>query len=150
MKPTIYLSNWSSHRTPGHHGPGRKVCAMIWPRSWEHGDGRCISACPSAADLDGARRGRITEAEYRRRCDKRWGSMILGPGKLMAGPFPGITNLFLVEDGDTLCCSCPRPDSPKRTHECHIEWLAPHLARAGWRVVLYGEVYELEASCVDA
>jgi hypothetical protein len=35
------------------------------------------------------------------------------------------------------------PDSPKRTHPCHLEWLAPFLASAGWSVVLYGEPQSL-------
>lgn len=26
--PTLYLSNWSSHRTKGQHGPGRKWSIM--------------------------------------------------------------------------------------------------------------------------
>lgn len=38
-RPTLYLSNWSSHRTPGCHGPGRKLTIMAAPRRWEHGAG---------------------------------------------------------------------------------------------------------------
>lgn len=36
--PTVYVSNWSSHRTAGHHGPGRKLSIMARPRAWEVGD----------------------------------------------------------------------------------------------------------------
>lgn len=47
-KPEIYLSNWSSHRTPGHHGPsGRKFTIMARPRAWERGDGHVPPLLPN-------------------------------------------------------------------------------------------------------
>lgn len=59
-RPTLYLSNWSSARTPGHHGPGRKLCAMAAPRRWEFGDGRVRMVAPDAHDLADLRAGLIT------------------------------------------------------------------------------------------
>lgn len=44
--PTIYLSNWSSHKTPGAHGPGRKFTIMARPREWEVGEGTVAVLMP--------------------------------------------------------------------------------------------------------
>lgn len=141
MRPTLYLTNWSSGAL---HGPGRKLCAMAAPRRWEHGDGLVQLAAPSPGAL------RLVQATgdiagYRRLLMDRWD----GLGALLS-PLPPTgqaTGLHLadgdalrpVRDGDSLLCACARPSSPKRTHPCHLELLAPYLVRAGWDVVLHGQ-----------
>lgn len=64
---TIYLSNWSSHKTPGMHGPGRKWSAMAAPRSWEIGDGVLNCVAPDLSDLRDVQAGRIDLPTYRHR-----------------------------------------------------------------------------------
>lgn len=145
-RPTLHLTNWASR---SQHGPGRRLCAMARPRSWEHGDGMVPMLAPHMLDLDAWRAGRLTLAEYRERYLWRLDDMqegcLLGPGALALAlvddDYEGVGHhpAREVRDGDSLLCSCPRPDSPRRTHPCHLEWLAPYLVRAGWRVILYGE-----------
>jgi hypothetical protein len=138
----IYLSNWSSHKTPGHHGPGRKLTIMARPRQWEHGDGRVEALTPRIGDLDAVMRGWITPDEYRARYVTNCPPLpALAPGRLstqanlVAGqPIGGGP---LVEDGDTLCCSCSRAAAARG--ECHRVWAAGLLAEAGWRVILDGK-----------
>lgn len=136
-RPTIHLTNWSSKTQ---HGPGRKLCAMAKPRQWEHGDGLVVAAAPDRLCLEAVTARRMSIAEYKCSCDDRFSI-----GLLMGGLSPGALRIFAtkdpVRDGDTLLCACARPDSPKRTHPCHLEWLAPYLHRAGWRVILYGVEY---------
>jgi len=135
--PNIYLTNWSSVRTRAHHGGGRTLCAMARPRHWEHGDGHCPDAHAPATLVNEVLSGAITIEHYRRATNRIWLTRDFAPGSfsflsgIAMGPSP-------VEDGDTLCCACPRIGSPRRAHECHLEWLAPFLVRAGWRVFLYG------------
>lgn len=135
MSPTVHFSNWSSHRTPGHHGPGRKLTIMARPRTWEHGAGRVPDLTPAKADLDAVAAGRIDMVEYRRRLEKRWaaGLYALSPIQLTAYTPEGID---LVRDGDTLCCSCSR--DAVAAGRCHRVWAAYALSRAGWSVVLDG------------
>jgi len=117
---------------------------MARPRRWEHGDGRCIVAAPFGDDLLAVMGEDITMAEYQARCERRFADFAdLGRYRpdcksvvTHAGDRPSRGTL---QDGDTLLCACARPDSPKRTHPCHLEWLAPFLKAAGWAVVLYGE-----------
>ena len=136
-RPTLHLTNWSSR---AQHGPGRKLCAMARPRRWERGDGRCAMAAPAEADLPDLQRGRLTEAGYRAELVQLWARAL--PLGMLAPDCLGwrdhLSKLHRVQDGDSLLCSCPRPDSPRRTHQCHLEWLAPFLVRVGWDVVLYG------------
>ena len=67
MKPTLYLTNWSSRRAPGCHGPGRKLTIMAAPRHWEKGEG-CVGALvPNLDDLRDVKAARITVDEYRER-----------------------------------------------------------------------------------
>lgn len=143
-KPTIYLSNWSSHRTPGHHGPGRKLTIMISPRHWEEGEGSVPWLTPSFDDLRAVRCARISPQEYRRRFEAALAVHAsrgnLAPGELaVAAPESGYG---VVEDGDTLCCACSRDEAA--AGRCHRAWAAPALVAAGWRVVLDGQ--ELEVS----
>jgi len=136
-RPTVYLSNWASDRTPGHHGPGRRLTIMAHPRQWEHGDGRVEALVPMARDLMLYRQGVQSLADYRARYD----AMVLrdlsrlAPGQLLADC--GEQGLSAVHDGDTLCCGCSRDDAA--AGRCHRVWAAHALARAGWRVVLDGE-----------
>lgn len=146
MNPTLYPSNWSSAKAPGQHGPGRRLCAMAAPRQWEHGDGRVDRCAPTLSAL------RLVQATgdlagYRAILDDRWTSLAeyLRPGALLiddqGGDWEGVgpAPARLVRDGDTLLCACARPDSKARVHPCHLELLAPHLVRAGWDVVLWGQ-----------
>lgn len=141
MPPVLHLTNWASR---SQHGPGRRLCAMDAPRRWEHGDGRCPWAAPRHLDFGRWRTGRLSLDGYRECCD-RWFARSLEAGQMTPGLMHAYTRdlyqayrYFVVSDGDTLLCACPRPDSPKRRHPCHLEWLAHFLVRAGWGVVLYG------------
>lgn len=133
MTPTIYLSNWSSHRTPGMHGPGRKYTIMARPRQWERGEGEVSAFEPPMEWLDEVRAGRVHVDNYLAWLRFRWtsaeGAGIFAPGTLVAH-LRG--ERVVVSDGDTLCCACAR-GAP-----CHRQAAAPFLARAGWRVVLDG------------
>lgn len=138
--PTLYLSNWSSHRTPGMHGPGRKWTIMANPRAWERGEGAVRWLTPNTDDLLTVKAGNMGVDEYRLRCETRWDSCAGGhrPGVLRA-IFPEVRRagrLVVVEDGDTLCCACSVAEA--RAGRCHRTWAAPFLVRAGWRVVLDG------------
>ncbi len=166
-RPTLYLSNWSSHRTPGMHGPGPKLTIMCMPRQWEKGDGTVRALCPSSHDLVDCKAGRITVAEYRRRYELALTNY--GPGGVLVtdyhtdgwlaphtlkvlpattpaaavfGPHDKVFDTpagpaYLVPLGSTLCCSCAVAKAA--AGECHRAWAAPFLVRAGWRVVLDGE-----------
>jgi hypothetical protein len=139
-RPTLYLTNWSSRKL---HGPGRKLCAMARPRHFERGDGRLDQCAPKAEWLRAVQNDRLSLGRYRKLCEEWFGTFrLLGsynPGALsFKTPTVNPTGMRPVEDGDTLYCACARPDSPKRTHPCHLELLAPFLVRAGWDVVLHG------------
>lgn len=143
MMPTLYLSNWSSYRTPGMHGPGRKFTIMARPRLWEHGEGVVIALTPQGFEVSAMQKAvadrNDTEAasNYREMIEARWtnGSvfpMAMPPKQLLAfadGP-------LYVESGDTLCCACSVAEA--RAGRCHRTWAAPFLVRAGWRVILDG------------
>ncbi len=137
-RPTLYLTNWSSRTM---HGPGRQIAAMAVPPKWA--DVAVPELAADAEDLwkiQGAHErftlGKITAEQwnvclrwYRARCESKWTAAGL---KSISTADLGLT------DGDTLCCTCARPDSPKREHPCHLELLAPFLVMAGWDVVLHG------------
>lgn len=144
-RPTLYLSNWSSHRTPGAHGPGRKWTAMAEPRAWEWGAGRVRALTPELGDPDGMLRDALAERHagvqdgpamraYRAYYIGGRIPGLMAPGALHAaaggGMFPA------VEDGDTVCCACAVAE--RAAGRCHLAWSAPFLHRAGWRVVLDG------------
>ncbi len=144
--PTIYLSNWSSHRTPGHHGPGRKLTIMARPRHWERGWGAVAEVRPNAEAIVAMKEGRLSEddyfAQYRHGLEVVKGRGGLIPGELIArswvdgdGMYPG-GNYERVMADSTLCCSCARG---KR---CHRVILAEFLRVCGWRVILDGEAIE--------
>ena len=110
-RPTIYVSNWSSHRTEGHHGPDRKLSIMAFTPTWAPSVGCVPWLTPANTDLLDVKAGRITGEE----CELAVGRVTQGFGA--------------VADGDTLCCTCSRDDAA--AGRC--------LVRAGWRVILDGQ-----------
>lgn len=102
--PTVYVSNWSSHRTEGHHGPGRKLTIMARPRAWEVGDGCVPWLTPDDGDLLAVKAGRISGEEYQRRFEAFVGVHAerghLAPGELAVGRVT--VGHGAVVDGDTL------------------------------------------------
>lgn len=144
MRPTIYLSNWSSHRTPGMHGPGRKFSIMARPRAWEWGDGRVEPLAPMG-ELEPMMIEALTERaagivegdamqSYRMAYLRRIGVLDMRPGYLVASH--GGTDARTVIDGTTLCCACSVAEA--RAGRCHRVWLAAAFVDAGWRVLLDG------------
>jgi len=153
-KPTVYLSNWSSYRTPGMHGPGWKLTIMARPRAWENGDGTVHTLTPQGREVEVMHRAVLlrtynpTEAVevarvYREMIERRWSEQprALAPGVLYHVPPPESGQRFRVDvvDGDTLCCACSVAEA--RAGRCHRAWAAPFLVRAGWRVILDGVEY---------
>ena len=144
MKPTLWISNFASHRTPGMHGPGRLYTIMVRPRGWEHGAGRVSAFVPPDPDelvrVIAARRQGLTDlvGAYREGVIRAWALNYEdyghAPGELLAYCADGVEAPVL--DGDTLCCACSVAEA--RAGRCHRAWAAPFLARAGWRVVLDG------------
>jgi len=154
-RPTLHLTNLSSSRQ---HGPGRLLSAMARPPRHvvDAVQGFVFEAGPAADDnrwiIGLKREGKLTDEDvgfYRDFTKARFEVIARDDGYLpeLLG-YAAETNLRTkvgpVEGGDTLVCTCPRKDSPRRTHECHLEWLAPFLVEAGWRVVLYGEEFANE------
>jgi len=142
MKPTIYLTNWSSRAL---HGPGRKLTIMARPRTWEMGEGYEMMGQPSGhlirlmqAALVERRSGDGHAAldVYRDAMNKHWRGAafndMLRPGHLPWARHGDRVACAPVDDGDTLLCACARGA------ECHRRWYAPHLVAAGWRVILDG------------
>lgn len=132
-RPTIYLSNWSSARTPGHHGPGRKLTIMAAPRRWEHGAGPVPQLTPEESDVRAAKSGAMSVEMYREVYEQRLRGEDLRPGPLWTRTDDWQES---VRDGDTLCCACSRDAAA--AGRCHRVWAAPALVRAGWRVILDG------------
>lgn len=128
-RPTVYLSNWSSARSPGHHGPGRVLSIQAWSPGWE--EGQVPDLAPHRADLADIRAGRIGWPEYERRYRERLRPFAhLAPGELrLADGSP-------VRDGDTLCCSCSREAAA--AGRCHRVPAADVLRVQRWRVILDG------------
>lgn len=141
MKPTIYVSNWASRRTPGQHGTGRAFTIMARPNPayGQCGEGRVPWLTPADSDLLAVKAGRITGDEYQRRFEAYLRPLAergdLAPGKL----FASIANFGgrPVLDGDTVCCACSK--AVAAAGRCHRVWAAHALARQGWRVILDGE-----------
>lgn len=140
-RPTIYLSNWASHKTKGHHGPGRIFSIMVRTSQYAKPDGLVPVLVPKAKDLWELKNEDISSDEYRGRYFKLVlrSKEDLAPGKLLWQPF----NFFKeketepVEGGDTLCCACSRAQAAK--NECHRVWAAVMLQEAGWNVILDGK-----------
>jgi len=130
MKPTIYLTNWSSKRL---RGPGTAYTIMARPRTWEHGAGAVRALVPAHAMLTAAKAGELGVAAYRADFVAHVRPSALAPGRLEA--FDGALHVEVV-DGDTLCCACSCADAAKG--RCHRVWSGELLRRAGWLVVLDG------------
>lgn len=143
--PTLYLTNAASRRPP-HRGPGRVLTIMAAPRPayGEAGEGDVPALIPHLPWLRALQEGVLSLDEYRARFEAGLTSNAheLSPGRLYARnlgwrkhyqPSP-------VRDGDTLICACSREAA--REGRCHRVWAAHALARAGWRVVLDGELLE--------
>ena len=140
-RPTLYLSNWSSHRTPGCHGPGRKLTIMAAPRAWEKGEGSVGACTPRLEDLQDVKANRITLERYRHLFGLHldmMGELALPPGKLTLAKPDG--ERFPVQNGDTLCCGCSRDEAA--AGRCHRVWAAQARAAAGWNIILDGEPLE--------
>jgi hypothetical protein len=149
--PTLYVTNWSSHRTPGMFGTGKRWSIMAAPRAWEIGDGVINCLTPDLADLRAVQAGTIDVDTYRARYEAKvlrhhMASSMLVPSYLHPGWRPGALppKWGAVGDGDTLCCACSRADAA--AGRCHRCWLAPMLVRAGWRVVLDGSELTSDAA----
>lgn len=135
--PTVHLSNWSSYRTPGAHGPGRNWSIMARPRRWERGAGFVSLFVPDGDDLLSVQQGGMTLDAYRDAFLRLVAYRVkvkgktIGPGGLLAetplDPVP-------VADGDTLLCACGVEEA--RAGRCHRTWAAGLLALSGWTVVL--------------
>ena len=140
MKPTVYLTNWSSRTR---HGPGRKWTIMARPRAWERGEGVVDDFVPPVGLLLDVKAGRVTEGFYFLELRRLWarevreyGPDAYTPSHLLARlyrPSPEGYTVAGVADGDSLLCACAvgKP--------CHRREMVPFLLRAGWRVVLDGE-----------
>lgn len=138
-KPTIYLSNFASHRTKGHHGPGRLFSIMARTPHWSPALGVVSALVPDAEDLWPALAGEISMDEYRERYERTLSEKgdILAPGRLIVRSRKQLDSLE-VRDGDTLCCVCARSEAA--ANRCHRVWAAPFLAGQGWRVFLDGKL----------
>ena len=137
---TVYLSNWSSHRTVGAHGPGHKYTIMAFPRDWERGEGAVPTLVPDADTLRRFRARADSYESYRAFYLRRFTPMALTygftPGGLLARATDGGT-APVVADGDTLACACAV--GVARAGRCHRTWAAAGLTLAGWSVVLDGK-----------
>jgi hypothetical protein len=143
MKPTIYLSNFASFRTPGHHGPGRLFCIMAKPRHWEKGEGHVVVLTPSREDLENYQSGLINGAMYQKRFLEELEGRDLSPGALLAWVDVSASMkpiAIVVRDGDTLACSCSKEAAAQS--KCHRVWIATPLSEAGWRVLLDGKEFQ--------
>jgi hypothetical protein len=161
-RPTLYLDHWSTNQRRRNQGLIQRVLsAQVGPKQRTWGDGWVAMAAPRIDDLHAVQQQQITVEEYEQRCRQAWGAppragdyhadaysygnLRVADGR--GGLLPGTTYLdrSYVQDGDGLCCTCARPDSPARTHPCHLEWLADRLARAvshtgiRWRIILYDD-----------
>ena len=161
-QPTIYLANWSSHKSL--HGPGKGLYSiMAQPRSWEHGWGKVGALCPPEAAVPHLRAALIAkhspklgglfdldESEdepetnpYQMLVTGHFQKMLtagkLAPGSLTWHRMDTDTK-GPVETDSTCCCACSVADS--LAGKCHRAWAAPYLHAAGWQVMQEGSVWE--------
>lgn len=136
LRPTVYLTNWTSNKTPGCHGSGRKHTIMVAPRRWERGCGTVEVLVPELDDLRAVQSEAITVDEYRERYQRRLASHQGSALRFLFSVAEHGRGVKNVEDGDTLCCACSRAEAA--AGRCHRAWAAEYLARAGWRVILDG------------
>lgn len=129
-QPTLYLSNFASHGSPGHHGAGRAFSIMAFTPKWAdvHGEVPALTPPGQLVQAFRPRRGDPSAwDEYRRHLIGLFAPRRLEPGRLVAA------SGLVVGDEDTLVCIC-RIGLP-----CH-RWVAAELLHhSGWRVVLDSE-----------
>jgi hypothetical protein len=149
-RPTLYLSNFASHRSPGKWSPApyAPLTIMTRPRHFERGAGRVDALVPTAERdlLARALADRLdvaAMAAYREALTSRWSTLDLSPGVLTYTP-TNRPDPRVVLPGMTLCCACSVAEA--RAGRCHRSWAAPFLHRAGWAVVLDGVEAGLEAA----
>lgn len=129
---------------------GRHLAAMARPPGWVRSrtHGRPSAACYAVGTeqetlLDAALRERANPLFYDGSAFDRYRSAMLAKFEELgrAGYFEpgnlrwtrhGDVSSEPVPDGSWLVCTC------KPAQGCHLQWLAPFLARAGWDVRLYG------------
>ena len=134
--PRLYLSNFASRESEGHHGPGRLLTIMRAPRAeyGEWGEGRVETFTPPEWMLLRVKSGDMDFDTYVRCLKDLWSMCYwMRPGELgFEKPGQPSPPLALVESGDTLCCCCARGVG------CHRWVVADFLLRVGWRVTLDG------------
>lgn len=139
MTPTIHITNFAS---PQLH-KGRVFSIMMWTPSWAARTGVVSCLQPSPENLRAYKDHRLSIEDYRDRFESHMKDMevldCLRPGKLCV-PADHRRNIegIIVADGDTLCCTCSRAEA--KAGRCHRAWIAPYLVKAGWNVILDGEV----------
>ncbi len=139
-RPTLYLTNVASLKTPGHKGPrDGHLTIQARPMWFAKGLGRVNVLAPLGA-LEPLMLSAIQERKsgdqsgywmrrYRAEYEHHLSQNNLAPWRL------GVVtddDFGFVQDGDTLTCTCAKGV------DCHRRWAAPYLVRAGWRVVLDG------------
>jgi hypothetical protein len=136
--PNVFLSNFASRRTRGHHGPGRLLSIMVKTPHWSGAEGTVAALIPNAKDLWRLKDNRISIEEYKRRFITSMESRreLLGPHNLILQSEKKLES-FEVRDGDTLCCTCSREAAAN--DRCHRVWVAQALLEHGWDVVLDGK-----------
>lgn len=157
-RPVLWLDNWGRAQKLLRDGTVTRLLSAQAGERWRREGSGWVWACaPKLDDLRAVQAGNITPDDYFDRCQRWWGKGRsldhLAPGNLrvyrpdgglLADPDWTWMDRSHVRDGDVLCCTCAAPGSPKRTHRCHLEFLAPLLHRAGddhlrWDLRLYGE-----------
>jgi len=151
VKPTLHID--SASRLPSPEGltvQPLRLAAMALVPSWLRRvtDGRpigCFATGDEVQLMEAALRARSNPLfasqgpvkRYRLTLEARWEKLIgagaLRPDTLRWGAHDGQREIRSVPSGSWLVCTCARGV------DCHTVWLAPFLARAGWRVVLRGE-----------
>lgn len=136
--PTLYLCHAGAR--PPERGPGRLLHAMAFPPDFvrEHSGGRVPALTPVLSDRRAFRNGQIKADEYRTRFELRFaGHRQLD--RYRPGALVGLDHQdrqIVLVDGDSVVCTCSSELALKDA--CHRAWVAPHLRRAGWRVLLDG------------
>lgn len=151
MRPTLHLTNFASR---SQHGPGAVWAAMASAPAHvrEHTRGQVCCHTPTddvaavraaLCTPDALAAARRYYAACRTLAWEQHNEGDLPPGLMNGVPWGcrDLESLLTVEHGDTLVCTCARPDTGRRPANqpfCHLEVWAPELVRAGWDVVLYG------------
>ena len=131
----IYLTNFAA--APRLGGPGRRLSIMTYTPVWAQRIvlGTVFALVPG--DLFRQYKAGSFDVEaYRDRYTDRLRVTQLAPEALFFTMADG--SLHLVKDGDTLCCTCAVEKAQRGG--CHRSWAAPLLTKAGWDVMLDGEM----------